>query len=950
MDRAKLLEKLETAQNRSEIRRALSEGRELADAQLVEKLCARAESLERRDPQRSLVMAEAAVRISDLLGDPVCLASSIRCKATALRAMGKYRRSIELYDRASRSFCEHDLAVEAARTEVGRIAALKYLGRYEGALAGADWARNILQRYGEELDIAKLDANVGGIYQRLDRYEEALDCYNQARRVFAKNAMGTFVAQVDVNRASVLTELSKFRQAEEAYLQARDAFEAVGQTATVAMIDANLGFLYSAKGRYNQALERLNLARRAFEQLETAKNVAVVDLDLADVYLALNLSDEALELAERAGRTCERLGMRLEAAQALASQAFAQLQLNRRGAAEALLAAARKAFETEGNQVWVATLDLHRAALLSQSTAAEDDVRRTLALTQQAQHIFRRQGLLAKLAYAQLTEGRLREKLGGTKQAVRAYRSALGIASRLRLPWLLHQIHYSLGRLEASRASFDKARRHYLMALEALEGMWGDLRPEDLRTAFLASRLQVYEDLVLLSLKGGPAAIAEAYQYVERAKSRALVELLAGRLEARVKDPDNEGLATYLTQLREELNWLYTRLSDGEPPGGRSCQSWSDEIAEQIKEREVQIGRILRHLHIKGEEYASLQQVNTCSLEAAQHLLDGDTSIVEYYLAGNEVIAFVISQQNVEVKRDLCSRDRVSTLRDMLLFQLGKFNVSQAYVQAHLSSLCLATNECLRQLYDQLIRPIRPLLQGHKVIVVPHDLLHCLPFHAFYDGGRYFADDFEISYSPSASVLHLCCQRPIRSVSKALIMGLADDRAPMVTDEVCSLANVFDSPLLLTGDKATVAALRQHSPGCEVVHIASHGVFSPTNPMFSRIRLADSWVSVHDVYNLKLDASLVTLSACETGLNRVTAGDEIIGLARGFLYAGTSSLLLSLWAVHDRSTVQLMRSFYRNFVAGQGKAEALRRAQLEVKDEYAHPYYWAPFVLVGSSN
>jgi CHAT domain-containing protein len=113
------------------------------------------------------------------------------------------------------------------------------------------------------------------------------------------------------------------------------------------------------------------------------------------------------------------------------------------------------------------------------------------------------------------------------------------------------------------------------------------------------------------------------------------------------------------------------------------------------------------------------------------------------------------------------------------------------------------------------------------------------------------------------------------------------------------------------------------------------------------LKLADSPLNFYSLLDLKLNAELVTLSACHTGVNTVFPGDELHGLMRGFLYAGAPALIVSLWAVSDRSTADLMREMYSHIRAGKSKREALRLAQLKVKDDYGHPYYWAPFVLMG---
>lgn len=908
------------------------------------------QSLEHADPRQALGVASAASVVARRLGDPVGAARALWAKANALRGLGKSFRALSLYNRAAAMLQESGLEVEAARTRIGKIDALMYLGRYEEALAEAADAREILLRHHEALQAAKLDLNAGNIYHRLDRYAEALSLYDQARRVFAEQeaeqGAATLVALADVNRANVLTLLDEFRQAEDAYSQARSTLERQGRLATLAVVDSNLGFLSLSQGRYNQAIERLSRAEAAFTDLDIPKNAVAARLDLAEVYLALNLNEEAVDLGRRAHSLSTKLGLRLEAARALAVQAFANVSLEREALAADLLGRARQMFVDEGNDVWAATLDLHSATLLLRKQAPKCEVRRARELCRAASRVFETRGALAKRAYAQLVEGRLSESLGNVGEAARLYHDALNAGRRLHLPWLLYQVRHALGHLIERKSSY-RARHHYLLAVEALEGMWQDLQPEELRTAFLANRLQSYESLVLLSLRDGPDGAHDAFGYVERAKSRALVDLLAGRLEARAKDEQNAELAGRLSALREELNWLYNRLNVGEPPGGRQRQAWVAELAGRVHDREVEVAQILRQLQLRGEELASLQSAAPCSPETVQGLLDEDTTLVEYYLVDGQYMAFVIDREGITTKVDLCSRDQVALLSERLRLQLGKFNYPPSYVEAHFAQLCSITNEHLGLFYDVLIRPIRQLLKGRKLVVVPHDLLHYLPFHACFDGERYLVEEFEVSYGPSSSVFALCQKRSSRPIDRVLVMGVPDERAPLVAEEASELGALFREPLVLVGEEATTEALRERGSSCDVVHIASHGVFSPTNPMFSRFRLADAWVNVHDVYNLELDASLVTLSACETGLSQVAGGDELIGLARGFFYAGASSLLLSLWAVNDASTAHLMRSFYRRLLKGESKAAALRGAQLEIKAEYIHPYYWAPFVLLG---
>ncbi len=133
-----------------------------------------------------------------------------------------------------------------------------------------------------------------------------------------------------------------------------------------------------------------------------------------------------------------------------------------------------------------------------------------------------------------------------------------------------------------------------------------------------------------------------------------------------------------------------------------------------------------------------------------------------------------------------------------------------------------------------------------------------------------------------------------------------------------------------------------------LIHIASHASFRPDNPMFSSIQLHDSSLNFFDIYNLRMSASLVTLSGCGTGLSSVVAGDELLGLVRGFLYAGATSVVVSLWDVNDRTTADLMKWFYGNLAKGESKSSSLRLAMLRLREEHPHPYYWAPFLLMGN--
>jgi CHAT domain-containing protein len=245
-----------------------------------------------------------------------------------------------------------------------------------------------------------------------------------------------------------------------------------------------------------------------------------------------------------------------------------------------------------------------------------------------------------------------------------------------------------------------------------------------------------------------------------------------------------------------------------------------------------------------------------------------------------------------------------------------------------------------------------------QLAVVPHGLLHQLPFQALYDGEGYLLDRYVISYAPSATAWTLCQQRSAPFSSRALVMGVADESLPAVEMEVTAVTQVLEGAAsavdLRLNEAATVAALPTDQAEYSLLHVASHGLFRADNPMFSALKLHDGWFTASDAMQLKLAGAMVTLSACESGRSRVMVGDEILGLIRAFLGARAATLVVSQWLVQDEAAAFLMTRWYEQMHLAQGelhgaqnRAAALRSAQLMTKARYAHPYYWAPFILIG---
>jgi CHAT domain-containing protein len=250
------------------------------------------------------------------------------------------------------------------------------------------------------------------------------------------------------------------------------------------------------------------------------------------------------------------------------------------------------------------------------------------------------------------------------------------------------------------------------------------------------------------------------------------------------------------------------------------------------------------------------------------------------------------------------------------------------------------------------------VIRTTKLIIVPHGVLHYLPFAALSDGKEYLIDRFSIRILPSASILNFLQARTKNTATGALILGnpkLSDPRYDLkfAQDEALAIGRIIPGSNVLLRSEASKTNLQNLGSKYPVIHLAVHGVYDLDKPLNSALLLAadrnnDGLLRAGDLYNLSLNADLVTLSACETALGKVATGDDVVGFTRGFLYAGTRSLISSLWQVDDLATRDLMVNFYTNRTS-MSKDEALRQAQLKVKKQYPHPYFWAAFVLTGSA-
>jgi CHAT domain-containing protein/tetratricopeptide (TPR) repeat protein len=857
---------------------------------------------------------------------------------------GRLERSIEYLGSAEAQYLAIGDTHTAASTQISKLISLAMLGLYDQAIECGIQARDVLATCGDLLAAGKIEQNLGNIHFRRDNYQEAEQFYRAARVRFVAAQDRKELAKVDNNLANALNFQYKFRLAAPLYEQALLNAEAAGLDVTQAEIECNLGNLTLLQGHYDRALDYLERSRRRYAALGMPHESAIAELELADAYLELNLALEAAAIYYRVTPTFAELGMRAEQARALAHQGRTSLLLGQTDTARTMLSDARTLYAAEGNAVGVAMLALTEAQL----HYLKGDYSLAASAATQAEHPLSAAGAQGQTLLARWLRGESARKSGQHLEARTLLQSALHEAEQHALPQIIYRCHTSLGLLAVSARDTAGAEASFKRSIALIEEMRAPLPAEEFRTAFLVDKLAPYAEMARLCLeRGSDAQVLEALNYVERARSRALVDMIGGalRLQLKPRDRYEAELLERLDELRAELNWFYSQI-DRAPDGefGRTAAAMQ-ELHARVREHETAVLEITRQLQQRSPQaWIELEPVEIAQL---RHDLGTDTALVEYFSLDGELLAFVITDAGVKVVQRLGREEAVEAALAQLRFQIGTLRYGTERLHSHIDQLTLRARRHLGTLYDLLLRPLEAYLGERRLVVVPHRALFYVPFHALHDGTHYAVERREISYTPSATILRYCLARPQHQLQRALLLGVADERTPRVLDEVAALAPLFPDAVALLDDQATLAALRAQAPQADVLHLACHGQFRPDNPLFSALRLADGWLTVRDAYGLDLHCGLVALSACETGVAAVAPGDELIGLARGFFSAGAPALLVSLWMVDDATTATFMTRFYARLCAGDNPAAALRYAQRELLGSHPHPFFWSPFVLLG---
>jgi CHAT domain-containing protein len=332
------------------------------------------------------------------------------------------------------------------------------------------------------------------------------------------------------------------------------------------------------------------------------------------------------------------------------------------------------------------------------------------------------------------------------------------------------------------------------------------------------------------------------------------------------------------------------------------------------------------------------------SAAAVRTLLPPATTLVEYQVGADDTIVWIIDARGLRGHR--LAIGRAALVADVRRLRAA---ITGQRPLAELEPLA-------RALYDRLLAPVRDEIATDHVLVVPHDVLHYLPFAALRTpAGRWLVEDLAISTLPSASVLKFLPDKGHSASDRVVVLGNPDLGSGLelrwAEREAKFIGQRYASATVLVRDQATEATAKMLGGGAGILHFATHGELNEGDPLASALLLVptageDGRLEVRELFGMDINARLVVLSACETGLGKLSRGDELVGLQRGFLYAGTPAVVTTLWKVDDRASYELIRVFYER-LGRATTAEALREAQLATVRTFPHPFAWAGFTLTG---
>jgi len=573
------------------------------------------------------------------------------------------------------------------------------------------------------------------------------------------------------------------------------------------------------------------------------------------------------------------------------------------------------------------------------------------------------------------------------KESKESLQNAIKLANEIDNKQILWEAHFGLGQCYEKTHKYFQSVECYKNAVDVIDMIRSKIVLDSYNAGFARDKIKVYESLISLlyrmSMRNPSVEISrEIFNITEKAKARAFLENLVlskvdinSRLSPKLRKSENE--------ISNRIFFLKQQLFDSDLSEKRR-----KELIIELHREEDKYVSLISKVKLEVPKLRNLISLEPCRLEQIQqNLLNKNTALIEYFLGENQSIMFLITKNEFCVF-SLPSRIKIeNSIRAFL-------KVLSNYPHGKFKGILAA-----KRIYNELIFPAEKKISAfiNNLIIIPDGILYYLPFEALIKNmkdqihvDRYLIEDYRISYSPSSSILLFLSRNHHKQDSIKGLLAFGNPFYPFKTparrNEKIIYAEVFEELLLNTGfiiyplpysgrevlkiskyfghekrdiflkKNAKEEIIKEISLiNYKIIHFACHALLDEEFPFRSALILAidddmkeDGFLQVREIYNLKLDADLVVLSACQTGRGKLEKGEGILGFPRIFFYVGAKSVVLSLWKINDKSTSVFMDYFYYYLSQGNEKTQALRKAKLKMlESKFNHPFYWAAYILNG---
>ena len=855
------------------------------------------------------------------------------------RRIGKIDQALEYYQKSLplAKESEDSLLIGVVYSNLG--GANKYRGDYSQALELYKQSLPYFRGINRQRNVSISLANIGNVYYGLSLYDKALEFYNRSLEIRKKIGSVYLLALIYNSIGAVQRELGNYDQALVSYQESLEFSREASTPSRTATILNNLGLLYKELGEYEKGLEYYRQSLAIKEETSAPAAIATTTNNIGQLLWAQGKTTEAGQYYEKALNLRRQVGNPYEIWSSL--NTVIKMYVEKKNYAEARRYA-------------------DQLKTIGDSTDSYE-----------------------MLETANTYFGNISTQQDSNQAALEHYKKAhayskyLSPTQQLRpLKNLAYQYH---------KMNSDSALVYGQKAITIIEEQRSKAGvSSELKSGYFGKHANFYNQMASWALQYG-SDVSKAYQLVEQAKARSLSDELA-KAKQNIDQALPQKVRITRSKKRSRIDQLYTDL---ESTVDRKQQT---KLEEKIRTAELDYAAYVNNLHSKYPEFKSIKSPEPIGLERAQELTDDQTAVLEYAIAGDQLLMFLISSTDVQVEQ--FSLPENQNLANELTTWVTDFK------DAILSTASQSElREKSNKLYNVLLKPFEDQLNNYaNLIVVPDGALAYLPFEALTQGSQYLIENFRIKYEPSLTSLTLLQesdpgdQKELLAVAGSqtsegnsqFVRSAQLSSLPSTLIEVDSIASHFQQVSMLKKEEVSEQAFKEllQENRYRYIHLATHGVIDEDQPSRSGLTLSaegeitasskeDGMLRSSEIFGLDINSDMVVLSACNTGLGKVVDGEGMLGMQRSFFYAGTSTVVVSLWNVYDRSTASFMNGFYKNLLhteSNEGwwkstlrwigwddsipfgkKASAMRQAKLQMIKHplFNHPVYWAPFIVVG---